>query len=137
MTEHEWYGTHDVTDPGDADPHLATILRFPIKSLDAERRDRATLVADGALSGDRRWAIVDRPPEEPFDPASADVGGTGDYVNGKRPIRSIGSDRSTTRGRRLALPSPCENRQRHPRTNAGSNSTTAVRDWPKPTYTPT
>jgi uncharacterized protein YcbX len=84
MAVPEWYGTHDVTAPGNADPHLATILRFPIKSLDPERRDRATLVADGAISGDRRWAILDRPPEEPYDPTTADVGGTGDYVNGKK-----------------------------------------------------
>ncbi|MDR9380444.1 MAG: MOSC N-terminal beta barrel domain-containing protein [Natronomonas sp.] len=84
MAVSEWYGAHNVTDPEDADPHLATILRFPIKSLDPERRDRATLVADGALSGDRRWAIIDLPPEEPYDLTTANVGGNGDYVNGKK-----------------------------------------------------
>ena len=77
-------GTHPITDPEAADPRLAAIQRFPVKSLDAERLDVATLVADGALAGDRRWAIVDRPAAEPFDPAAADVGGSGAYVNGKK-----------------------------------------------------
>ena len=78
----ELRGDHPVTDPGAADPHLADIQRFPVKSLDPESRVTATLVADGALEGDRRWAILDRPPGEPYDPASADVGGAGDFVNG-------------------------------------------------------
>ncbi|MEF8855369.1 MAG: MOSC N-terminal beta barrel domain-containing protein [Haloarculaceae archaeon] len=77
-------GDDPVTNPGAADPHLALLQRFPIKALDPERCGTATLVADGALAGDRRWAIVDRPPGEPYDPATADVGGAGDFVNGKK-----------------------------------------------------
>lgn len=77
-------GEHPVTDPADADPELAAIQRFPVKSLDPERRERARLAATGALEGDRRWAILDRPAEEPYDPDAADVTGSGDYVNGKK-----------------------------------------------------
>jgi uncharacterized protein YcbX len=77
-------GDHPVSDAAEADPHLAGIQRFPVKSLDPEERDRATLTTRGALDGDREWAILDRPAEEPYDPESADVGGSGDYVNGKK-----------------------------------------------------
>ncbi|MFO7925189.1 MAG: MOSC domain-containing protein [Halobacteriota archaeon] len=84
MTVPEWHGTHEISDPEEADPYLTTILRFPIKSLDADRLERTTLVTDGALAGDRRWAIVDRPPATPYDPSIADVTGTGDYMNGKK-----------------------------------------------------
>ena len=80
----DWYGDHPVTDLEEADPHLAHLQYFPVKSLDPEPRDRATLATDGALAGDREWAILDRPAEEPYDPAAADVGGSGDYVNGKK-----------------------------------------------------
>ncbi|MEF8778801.1 MAG: MOSC N-terminal beta barrel domain-containing protein, partial [Natronomonas sp.] len=68
----------------DAEPFLASIQRFPIKSLDPERRERATLTDTGALVGDREWAILDRPTGAPYDPTTADVTGTGDYVNGKK-----------------------------------------------------
>jgi len=79
-----WRGDHPVSTLADADPVLAAIQRFPVKSLDPERPNRATLVAAGALEGDREWAILDRPASEPYDPATADVGGSGDYVNGKK-----------------------------------------------------
>lgn len=84
MDTTHWRGEHRITDPDAADPILAGIQRFPVKSLDPEDRETATLSTDGALEGDRRWAIVDRPAAEPYDPASADVTGTGDYVNGKK-----------------------------------------------------
>ena len=77
-------GDHPVTQAGAADPHLAVVQRFPVKSLDPERCRTATLVADGALAGDRRWAIVDRPPGTPYDPETADETGAGDFVNGKK-----------------------------------------------------
>ena len=77
-------GDHPVTALDAADPHLAGIRRYPVKSLDGEALEAATLVPDGALAGDRRWAIVDRPPGEPFDAQSASVAGSGDYVNGKK-----------------------------------------------------
>ncbi|UPV99847.1 MOSC domain-containing protein [Halorussus gelatinilyticus] len=80
----DWYGDHPVTGLDDADPHLAHLQYFPVKSLDPEPRDRATLAAEGALAGDREWAILDRPADDPYDPAAADVGGSGDYVNGKK-----------------------------------------------------
>jgi uncharacterized protein YcbX len=38
---------------------LAELWRFPVKSLQGERLDRAAIVADG-LAGDRRFAIIDR-----------------------------------------------------------------------------
>jgi uncharacterized protein YcbX len=77
-------GDHPVSDAGEADPHLAHVQRFPVKSLDPETRERATLTTRGALDGDREWAILDRPAGDPYDPESADVGGSGDYVNGKK-----------------------------------------------------
>ncbi len=79
-----WYGEHPCDGLDAADPFLAGIQRFPVKSLDPEDRETARLSTDGALEGDRQWAIVDRPPEEPYDPSTADVTGTGDYVNGKK-----------------------------------------------------
>ncbi len=84
MDAPDWHGEHPVSDPAAADPSLAGIQRFPIKSLDPESREHARLATDGALRGDRRWAIVDRPASEPYDPTAADVTGTGDYVNGKK-----------------------------------------------------
>lgn len=83
----DWYGDHPVTTLAAADPRLASILRYPVKSLDPEPRETATLATDGALAGDRRWAIVDRPPGEPFDPMTASAGGSGDWVNGKKTAR--------------------------------------------------
>ncbi|PSP54781.1 MOSC domain-containing protein [Halobacteriales archaeon QS_1_67_19] len=80
----DWDADHRITDPEEADPHLAHLQYFPVKSLDTELRDRATLVARGALAGDREWAILDRPADEPYDPDRGDVGGSGDYVNGKK-----------------------------------------------------
>lgn len=80
----EWVGDHPIETRGDAEPHLAAIQRFPVKSLDPERPDSATLVHAGALAGDREWAILDLPADEPYDPETADVTGAGDYVNGKK-----------------------------------------------------
>jgi uncharacterized protein YcbX len=80
----DWYGDHSVTRLDEADPHLAWIQRFPVKSLDPEDCEVATLTTAGALDGDREWAILDRPPGEPYDPDTADVTGSGDYVNGKK-----------------------------------------------------
>lgn len=84
MDATDWHGEHRIPDSNGVDPFLAGIRRFPVKSLDPEGRERARLSTDGALEGDRRWAIVDRPAEEPHDPTAADVTGTGDYVNGKK-----------------------------------------------------
>jgi uncharacterized protein len=50
-------------------PHLSRILLYPIKSLDGVEVPEATLLASGALRGDREWAIVDS---------------RGKFVNGKR-----------------------------------------------------
>ena len=80
----EWVGEHPTTDLDEAEPHLASIQRFPVKSLDPERPEQATLTAAGAFAGDREWAILDRPADESYDPTMADVGGSGDYVNGKK-----------------------------------------------------
>jgi uncharacterized protein len=48
---------------------VARISIFPIKSLDSVTVDRATVLASGALQGDREFALVDE---------------TGKFVNGKR-----------------------------------------------------
>jgi len=75
MQEQALLADHDVLDPAAADPHLTHLQRFPVKSLDPEIRETATLVTAGALEGDREWATLDRP---------ADVTGSDDYVNGKK-----------------------------------------------------
>ncbi|WP_331235546.1 MOSC domain-containing protein [Natronorarus salvus] len=51
------------------DPHLARIAVYPIKSLDPRDRKRTEVIENGALAGDREYAIR---------------GDEGDYVNGKR-----------------------------------------------------
>jgi hypothetical protein len=65
----------------DADPHLAHLQVFPIKALDRETPTETAIGPTGALSHDRRWAIVDAPADEPHDPDRAST--RGDYVNGK------------------------------------------------------
>lgn len=65
-------------------PTLERIAVHPVKSLDPEYPERVELVERGALAGDREYAIVDAPPDQPHDRATASVGGTGDYMNGKR-----------------------------------------------------
>jgi uncharacterized protein len=50
-------------------PFLAQIILYPIKSLDGVLVERATVLASGALQGDREFAIVDY---------------QGKFVNGKR-----------------------------------------------------
>ena len=53
----------------DADPRLARITVYPVKSLSGLDRERATFVAGGGLELDRAYALVD---------------GEDAYVNGKR-----------------------------------------------------
>jgi uncharacterized protein YcbX len=67
--------------PDEADPHLAHLQIFPIKALDRETPEETVVGPAGALAGDRRWAIVDAPADEPHDPSRASA--RGDYVNGK------------------------------------------------------
>lgn len=76
-----WYGDHTVADTAGAEPHLAGIRRFPVKSLSGETRETATVVADAALAGDRRWVLADQSADVPFDPLAAD---TDDFCNGKK-----------------------------------------------------
>lgn len=72
----------DAADPPSrADPHLAHLQRFPVKSLDPEAPASVELGAGGALVGDREWAIVDGPADEPHDPDDASLSA---YVNGKK-----------------------------------------------------
>jgi hypothetical protein len=75
-----------------ADPHLARITVYPIKSLDGVDRERARLVAGAALERDREYALFDA---------------EGRYVNGKRE-RAVHRLRSEfdveTRELRLASP---------------------------------
>ena len=52
-----------------ANPYVAKLFVYPIKSLDREERDRVTILESGALQGDRTWAIFDL---------------DGKFVNGKR-----------------------------------------------------
>jgi hypothetical protein len=63
---------------------LEAIYRYPIKSLDAESPSSVRIADCGALAGDREYAIVDRPADASFDPSTASVAGSGDYVNAKR-----------------------------------------------------
>lgn len=93
-----WVGDHPVESRDDAEPKLATIQHFPVKSLDPETPDSATLTASGALDGDREWAILDRQASEPYDPETASVAGSGDYVNGKK-TAAVQQLRSTFVGR--------------------------------------
>ncbi|GAA0310332.1 MOSC domain-containing protein [Halarchaeum salinum] len=73
----------------DADPHLARIRVYPVKSLDPDDRARARVLRDGGLTDDRAYAIRD-----------AD----GRYVNGKREPAVHGIDASfDTDGHELAL----------------------------------
>jgi len=67
--------------------HLARIRVYPVKSLDPTDRDRAAIVANGGLTGDREYAMVD---------------GDGDYVNGKR-TAAVHRIRADFDGRRVTL----------------------------------
>lgn len=89
----DWYGEHEVQSRQDAEPTVSRLQRFPLKSLDAEHCNVATLVAAGALEGDREWGILDQPATKPYDPTRADVSGTGTYINGKKTakIHRLGS----------------------------------------------
>jgi uncharacterized protein len=49
--------------------YVSRLYIYPIKSLDRLACDRVTILASGALQGDRTWAIVDR---------------QGNFVNGKK-----------------------------------------------------
>ena len=62
---------------------LATLVVYPIKSLDGVRVSQRAFDQSGALSGDRSYALV----EPGVDPATASVGGAGGYINGKREPR--------------------------------------------------
>jgi uncharacterized protein YcbX len=56
-------------------PHLERVFIYPIKSLDGVARLSATVLASGALQGDREFAIVDS---------------EGNFVNGKRTAKMHG-----------------------------------------------
>jgi uncharacterized protein len=58
--------------PGAESPYLARIDLYPIKALDGVRVAAATVLASGALEGDRRFALVDV---------------QGKFINGKRNAR--------------------------------------------------
>ena len=53
----------------DINAYVARLYVYPVKSLDAVKCDRVTVLESGALKGDRAWAIFDR---------------SGNFVNGKR-----------------------------------------------------
>ncbi|MEL6494543.1 MAG: MOSC N-terminal beta barrel domain-containing protein [Cyanobacteria bacterium J06623_7] len=50
-------------------PYVSKLFIYPVKSLDCLECDRVTILASGALQGDRTWAIFDL---------------AGNFVNGKR-----------------------------------------------------
>lgn len=58
---------------------VADLVAYPFKSLDGVSVERAALGPNGALRGDRSYALV----EAGVDPHAASVGGGGGYVNGK------------------------------------------------------
>ena len=64
-------------------PELRRLTTYPVKSLDPQDHD-SLAVAHGTLAGDREYAMVAKPADADHDPATASVGGGGDYVNGKR-----------------------------------------------------
>ena len=59
---------------------IAELVAYPLKSNDGTAVDSAELGPNGALRGDRTYALV----EAGVDPHAASVGGDGGYVNGKR-----------------------------------------------------
>ena len=59
---------------------IAELVAYPLKSNDGVGVDRAEVGSNGALRGDRTYALV----EAGVDPHAASVGGDGGYVNGKR-----------------------------------------------------
>ncbi|WP_435098348.1 MOSC domain-containing protein [Halorubrum sp. N11] len=61
-------------------PRIAELVAYPLKSNDGAAVDRAELGPNGAIRGDRTYALV----EAGVDPHTASVGGDGGYVNGKR-----------------------------------------------------
>jgi uncharacterized protein YcbX len=58
---------------------IAALVAYPLKSNDGAAVDRAELGPNGALRGDRSYALV----EAGVDPHTTSVGGDGGYVNGK------------------------------------------------------
>jgi hypothetical protein len=58
---------------------VAELVAYPLKSCDGVAVDRAAIGPEGALRGDRSYALV----ESGVDPETASVGGGGGYVNGK------------------------------------------------------
>jgi len=59
---------------------IAELVAYPLKSNDGVGVDRAGLGPNGALRGDRTYALV----EAGVDPHAASISGDGGYVNGKR-----------------------------------------------------
>ncbi|SFR30955.1 MULTISPECIES: MOSC domain-containing protein [Halorubrum] len=58
---------------------VCELVAYPLKSCDGVAVDRAAIGPEGALRGDRSYALV----EAGVDPGEASVGGGGGYVNGK------------------------------------------------------
>jgi len=58
---------------------IAELVAYPLKSNDGTAVDSAEIGPNGALRGDRTYALV----EAGVDPHAASVGGDGGYVNGK------------------------------------------------------
>ncbi|QAU13884.1 MOSC domain-containing protein [Halorubrum sp. BOL3-1] len=58
---------------------VGELVAYPLKSCDGVAVDRAAIGPEGALRGDRSYALV----EAGVDPETASVGGGGGYVNGK------------------------------------------------------
>ena len=69
---------------------ISRILAYPIKSLPMLAREQATLIVDGALAGDRAYAVF----EAGISPSEASVAGGGGYVNGKsdRQVHAVSAD---------------------------------------------
>ena len=60
--------------------HISRILTYPVKSLPMLAREQATLIADGALAGDRAYAVF----EAGVSPGEASVAGGGGYISDPR-----------------------------------------------------
>jgi len=102
-------------------PESASVKRmfiYPIKSLDRRSVDRAEIVTNGGLAGDREYALF---------------GSDGEYVNGKHdqqvhPIRAT-YDGETARAEAVTVSTPEQESRRFELDSADSDNTTALTDW--------
>lgn len=92
----DWHGDHPVPDRDEADPHLAGIQRFPVKSLDPETRERATLVATGASPATANGPSSTAPGPSHTTPIRPTSPGAATTSTARKPTPSTVSGRSSS-----------------------------------------